>query len=173
MPSSHLILCRPLLLLPPIPPSIRVFYNVSNLYNQSIFIKTRKLTLIIYHYSLNYRPYSNFSFPLSFFCSRIQFLILCSCFISFISNLGVSQPFLVFHDLSTLSAESYFVDCQFGLVWYVLLIRSRSHIFWQHSTKVMWLSYIIIREYTISKHFIADVDLDQLVKLVSARFHPL
>ena len=25
-PSSHLILCRPLLLLPPIPPSIRVFY---------------------------------------------------------------------------------------------------------------------------------------------------
>ena len=25
VPSSHLILCRPLLLLPPIPPSIRVF----------------------------------------------------------------------------------------------------------------------------------------------------
>ena len=29
MPSSHLILCRPLLLLPPIPPSIRVFLNES------------------------------------------------------------------------------------------------------------------------------------------------
>ena len=28
---SHLILCRPLLLLPPIPPSIRVFSNESNL----------------------------------------------------------------------------------------------------------------------------------------------
>ena len=27
MPSSHLILCQPLLLLPPIPPSIRVFSN--------------------------------------------------------------------------------------------------------------------------------------------------
>ena len=27
MPSNHLILCRPLLLLPPIPPSIRVFSN--------------------------------------------------------------------------------------------------------------------------------------------------
>ena len=27
MPSSHLILCYPLLLLPPIPPSIRVFSN--------------------------------------------------------------------------------------------------------------------------------------------------
>ena len=31
MPSSHLILCRPLLLLPPIPPSIRIFYNESTL----------------------------------------------------------------------------------------------------------------------------------------------
>ena len=29
MPSSHLILCLPLLLLPPIPPSIRVFSNES------------------------------------------------------------------------------------------------------------------------------------------------
>ena len=31
MPSSHLNLCRPLLLLPPIPPSIRVFSNESTL----------------------------------------------------------------------------------------------------------------------------------------------
>ena len=31
MPSSHLILCRPLLLLPPIPPSITVFFNESTL----------------------------------------------------------------------------------------------------------------------------------------------
>ena len=31
MPSSHLVLCRPLLLLPPIPPSIRVFSNESTL----------------------------------------------------------------------------------------------------------------------------------------------
>ena len=32
MPSSHLIPCRPLLLLPPIPPSIRVFSNESTLH---------------------------------------------------------------------------------------------------------------------------------------------
>ena len=32
MPSSRLILCRPLLLLPPIPPSIRVFSNESTLH---------------------------------------------------------------------------------------------------------------------------------------------
>ena len=31
MPSSHLILCHPLLLLPPIPPSIRAFSNQSTL----------------------------------------------------------------------------------------------------------------------------------------------
>ena len=31
MPSSHLILCHPLLLLPPAPPSIRVFSNESTL----------------------------------------------------------------------------------------------------------------------------------------------
>ena len=31
MPSSHLILCRPLLLMPPIPPSIKVFSNESTL----------------------------------------------------------------------------------------------------------------------------------------------
>ena len=32
MPSSHLVLCRPLLLLPPIPPSIRVFSNESTVH---------------------------------------------------------------------------------------------------------------------------------------------
>ena len=31
-PSSHLILCRPLLLLPPIPPNIRIFSNESTLH---------------------------------------------------------------------------------------------------------------------------------------------
>ena len=34
VPSSHLILCRPLLLLPPIPPSIRVFSNESTLHTR-------------------------------------------------------------------------------------------------------------------------------------------
>ena len=32
MPSRHLILCHPLLLLPPIPPSIKVFSNESTLH---------------------------------------------------------------------------------------------------------------------------------------------
>ena len=43
MPSSHHILCRPLLLLPPIPPSIRVFSNESTLrmrYNKHVLSHT-------------------------------------------------------------------------------------------------------------------------------------
>ena len=32
LPSSHLVLCRPLLLMPSIPPSIRVFSNESTLH---------------------------------------------------------------------------------------------------------------------------------------------
>ena len=35
MPSNHLILCRPLLLLPPITPSIRVFSNESSVAQQA------------------------------------------------------------------------------------------------------------------------------------------
>ena len=34
MPSSHLILCRPLLPLPPMPPSNRVFFNESTLHTR-------------------------------------------------------------------------------------------------------------------------------------------
>ena len=34
MPSSHLILCHPLFLMPPIPPSIRVFSNESTLHRR-------------------------------------------------------------------------------------------------------------------------------------------
>ena len=39
MPASHLILCRPLLLLPPIPPSIRVFSNEQPVINFCIYLK--------------------------------------------------------------------------------------------------------------------------------------
>ena len=37
MPSSHLILCRPLLLLPPIPPSIRVLKSLQQLTVQPMY----------------------------------------------------------------------------------------------------------------------------------------
>ena len=50
MPSSHLILCHPLLLLPPIPPSIRVFSNESALHMVN---------------SLRWPKYWSFSFSIS------------------------------------------------------------------------------------------------------------
>ena len=43
MPSSHLILCRPLFLLPPIPPSIRVFSNASTLRMRCTVVMHKKL----------------------------------------------------------------------------------------------------------------------------------
>ena len=66
MPSSHLILCRPLLLLPLIPPSIRVFSNESTLrlrwpkyWNFSFRLKLKKVgkTTRPFRYDLNKIPY--------------------------------------------------------------------------------------------------------------------
>ena len=57
MPSSHLILCRPLLLLPPIPPSIRVFSNESTL---------RMRWSNYWSFSLSISPSSEYSGPISF-----------------------------------------------------------------------------------------------------------
>ena len=48
MPSSHLNFCHPLLLLPPIPPSIRVFSNESTLHMRwpkYLILKSRDITL--------------------------------------------------------------------------------------------------------------------------------
>ena len=51
-PSSHLILCRPLLLLPPIPPSIRVFSNESTLRMRWLFFLLReKYTILFRHWA--------------------------------------------------------------------------------------------------------------------------
>ena len=51
MPSSHLILCRPLLLLPPIPPSIRVFSKESTLHEVA-----KVLEFQLQHHSLQRNP---------------------------------------------------------------------------------------------------------------------
>ena len=51
MPSSHLILCHPLLLLPPIPPSIRVFSNES-----ARHIKWQSTRVHLQHQSFQWTP---------------------------------------------------------------------------------------------------------------------
>ena len=57
MPSNHLILCHPLLLLPPIPPSIRVFSNESALH-----IRWPKY----WSFSFNMSPSNEYSVLISF-----------------------------------------------------------------------------------------------------------
>ena len=57
MPSSHLILCHPLLLLPPIPPSLRVFSNESALH-----MRWPKY----WSFSLSISPSNEYSGPISF-----------------------------------------------------------------------------------------------------------
>ena len=57
MPSSHLILCHPLLLLPSIPPSIRVFSNESTL---------RMRWSKYWSFSFSISPSNEYSRPISF-----------------------------------------------------------------------------------------------------------
>ena len=57
MPSSHLILCHPLLLMPPIPPSIRVFSNES-----SLCMRWPKY----WSFSFSISPFNEYSGPISF-----------------------------------------------------------------------------------------------------------
>ena len=61
MPSSHLIFCRPLLLLPPIPPSIRVFSNESNYCTIALISHARKVMLKILQARL--QQYLNHEIP--------------------------------------------------------------------------------------------------------------
>ena len=57
MPSNHLILCRPLLLLPRVPPSIRVFSNES-----ALPIRWPKY----WNFSFNISPFDEYSGLISF-----------------------------------------------------------------------------------------------------------
>ena len=65
MPSSHLILCCPLLLLPPIPPSIRVFSNESALH-----LRWPKY----WHFSLSISPSNEHQGLVSFRMDWLDFL---------------------------------------------------------------------------------------------------
>ena len=73
MPSSHLILCRSLLLLPPIPLSSRVFSNESAL-------------------CIRWPKYWSFSFSISPFNEYLGFIFLRTGLISLLSK-GLSRVF--------------------------------------------------------------------------------
>ena len=68
IPSSHLILCRPLLLLPPIPPSIRVFSNQSTL---------RVREPKYWSFSFSIIPSKEIPGPISFRMDWLDLLYIC------------------------------------------------------------------------------------------------
>ena len=84
MPSSHLILCCPLLLLPPIPPSISLFQRVNSWHEVakvllSLYYLCRMLSIITGEHGLN------FSYMCLVSCSakdtrgtRVQISVQCS-----------------------------------------------------------------------------------------------
>ena len=80
MPSSHLILCCPLLLLPPIPPSIRVFSNESAL-------------------RMRWPKYWSFSFsliPSKEISGLISFRMDCQCYLINLSQVSTLPNLLIF-----------------------------------------------------------------------------
>ena len=83
--SSHLILCRPLLLLPPIPPSIRVFSNESALH-----IRWPKYWSFIF--SINHS--NEYSGLISFRIDWLNFPAVQGTFLSFLQHHNSKVPIL-------------------------------------------------------------------------------
>ena len=69
MPSSHLILCCPLLLLPPIPPSINVFSNESTLL-------------------MRWPKYWSFSFSIIPSVEKYFIIFICQCLLKLYSTMN-------------------------------------------------------------------------------------
>ena len=93
MPSSHLILCRPLILLPPIPPRIRVFSNESTLC-------MRWPKNLSFNFSIS--PSNKYSGLISFRIDRLDLLAVQ----------GTSKSLLQYH-----STKHQFFGAQLSLEW--------------------------------------------------------
>ena len=78
MPSSHLILCHPFLLLPPIPPSIRVFSNESTL-------------------GMRWPEYWNFSFSISSSKEHPGLISFRMDWLDLLAVQGILKSFLQYH----------------------------------------------------------------------------
>ena len=115
MPSIHLILCRPLLLLPPIPPSIRVFSNESTLH-----IRWPKYWSFSFSISLSNEPPGLISF-------RID---ICSMYIFSELIAYLSIALIINRHLNTFFEQKVLV--LWNLFYYFSLMLGR---FWVHSKK--------------------------------------
>ena len=120
MPSSHLILCLPLLLLSPIPPSIRVFSNEStprtlNIYNyicQLLLDKSGKATFGLRKY--NYFPPNNVTYASSVqLLSRVRlfttpWIAACQASLSITNSLSS----LRFTSIESVMPSSHLILCR-------------------------------------------------------------
>ena len=106
MPSSHLILCRPLLLLPPIPLSIRVFSNESTL-------------------RMRWPKYWSFSFSISEHPGLISFRMDWLCLLAVqrpLKNLlPINYPYLKVH------LKNHLFQTAFSYSSYPGIISGQSH----------------------------------------------
>ena len=91
MPSSHLILCHPLLLLPQIPPSIRVFSNESTLH-------------------MRWPKYWNFSFSISLSNEHPGLISFRMDWLDLLAVQGILKSFLQHHSskASILQCSAFF-----------------------------------------------------------------
>ena len=89
MPSNHLILCHPLLLLPPIPPSIRVFSNES-----ALCIRWPKY----WSFSFNISPSNEHSGLISFRMDSLDLLAVQGTLKTFIQHHS-SKALILWHSV--------------------------------------------------------------------------
>ena len=121
MPSSHLILCHPLLLLPPIPPSIRVFSNESTL-----CMRCPKY----WRFSLSISPSNEHPWLISF---RIDWLNL-------LTVQGTLKSLLQHHSSKTSILRSAFFTVQFSQP-YMTIGKTIALTRWMLVDKVMSLLF--------------------------------
>ena len=151
MPSSHLILCRPLLLLPPIPPSIRVFSNESTL-----LMRWPK------YWSFSYSIIPSTEIPglISF---RMDWLDLsCGHMLSHKEPHSVALP--------SIRACDFYLEDLFGFDFNLITeFIFSSHRFsglegpWKLSSLFLWFKKPVPRDCDISKHGWGTVGIRHLV----------
>ena len=113
MPPNHLILCCPLLLLPSIFPSIRVFSNESVLH-----IRWPKYWSFSYNWSFNYNVFKYFLRPFLFLFFFWDFYKL---------NVGVFNVVPEISEILLISFHSFFFFCSSAVIATIIYFGSIIH----------------------------------------------
>ena len=131
MPSNHLILCRPLLLLTPIPPSIRVFSNESTLH-------------------MRWPKYCNFSFSISTSNEHLGLISLRMDWLDLLAVQGTLKSLLQHHSSkASILQLSVFFRVQLSHP-YVTTGKTTSLTRWTFVGKVMSLLFNMLSRLVIT-----------------------